>query len=84
MHPGETDGDLSVRLWWAFLAVQCVEMSGVFVHEDRHHFWTSVIRLLLTDSHGQKPSSRYADYLHERLNKLLSAPAVAWCTKADL
>ena len=33
-----------------------------------------MIRLLLSDSHGQKPSSRYADYLDERLNKLLSAP----------
>lgn len=83
-HPREAAGELSVRLWWAFLTVQCMEMAGIIVLEDRHHFWTSVLRLLLTDTHRQKPSSRYVEYLNERLNKLLSGPAAQWCAKADL
>jgi hypothetical protein len=83
-HPRETNEELSVRLWWAFLAVQYVEMSGVAVHQDRHHFWTSVLRLLLTDAHRQKPSARYVEYLNARLNLLLSAPAAQWCTRAGL
>jgi len=83
-HPRETNRELAERLWWAFLTVQFVEMNNVFVHQDRHHFWTSVIRLLITDTHRQKPSSRYADYLNDRLNKLLSAPAAAWCSKVEL
>lgn len=83
-HPGETNAQLAERLWWAFLTVQFVEMDGVFVHQDRHHFWTSVIRLLITDTHRQKPSSRYADYLNSRLNTLLSVPAARWCSKIEL
>lgn len=81
-YPSESNEELSVRLWWAFLAVQYVEMSGVAVHQDRHHFWTSVLRLLLTDAHRQKPSARYVEYLNARLNLLLSTPAAQWCTKA--
>lgn len=77
-HPTETNAQLADRLWWAFLAVQYVEMSGVFVHQDRHHFWTSVIRLLITDTHRQKPSSRYAAYLNRRLNQLLAPLAARW------
>ncbi len=83
-HPGETNLQLAERLWWAVLTVQFVEMNSVFVHRDRHHFWTSVIRLLITDTHRQKPSSRYADYLHSRLNTLLSVPAAKWCSRVDL
>jgi hypothetical protein len=83
-YPRETNEQQSVRLWWAFLAVQYVEMSGVAVHQDRHHFWTSVLRLLLTDAHRQKPSARYAEYLNARLNQLLSAPAAEWCARAGL
>lgn len=83
-HPEETNEQLAVRLWWAFMAVQYVEMKEVYVHKDRHHFWTSVVRLLLTDGHRQKPSSRYAEYLNDRLNKLLSNPAAQWCAKVEL
>ncbi|WP_346912434.1 hypothetical protein [uncultured Roseibium sp.] len=83
-HPGETNTELAERLWWAFLTTQCLELSSIYVHQDRHHFWTSVVRLLLTDSHGQKPSSRYADYLDEWLNTLLSTPAAKLCTRVKL
>ncbi len=78
-YPRETNEELSARLWWAFLTVQYVEMSGVAIHQDRHHFWTSVLRLLLTDAHRDKPSSRYVEYLNDRLNQLMSAPAAALC-----
>jgi hypothetical protein len=77
-HPRETNEELAVRLWWAFVTVQRVEMAGIFVHEDRHHFWTSILRLLLTDTHRQKPSARYVEYLDDRLNTLLSVPAARW------
>lgn len=83
-YPQETNEELSVRLFWAFLTVQYVEMSGVIVHQDRHHFWTSVLRLLLTDAHRQKPSARYVEYLNARLNTLLSAPAADWCMRVGL
>ena len=83
-HPGENNGQLAERLWWAFLAVQFVELKDVFLHQDRHHFWTSVVRLLITDTHRNKPSSRYAEYLQERLNALLSVPAARWCSKVEL
>ncbi|MBD8877758.1 hypothetical protein [Roseibium polysiphoniae] len=83
-HPGEANERLAERLWWAFLTVQFVEMTEVFVHQDRHHFWTSVVRLLITDTHRNKPSSRYADYLQERLNTLLSTPTAKWCSKVEL
>ncbi|MBM19111.1 MAG: hypothetical protein CMN87_03780 [Stappia sp.] len=83
-HPGENNGQLAERLWWAFLAVQFVELKDVFLHQDRHHFWTSVVRLLITNTHRNKPSSRYAEYLQERLNALLSVPAARWCAKVEL
>lgn len=83
-YPRETNEELAVHLWWAFLTVQCVEMSGIFVHQDRRHFWTSVLRLLLTDAHRQKPSARYVEYLMDRLNDPLSAPAARWCARAGL
>ncbi|WP_321342309.1 hypothetical protein [Breoghania sp.] len=82
-HPGEALEELSMRLWWALMAVQYLELSRVFVHQDRHHFWTSVVRLMLTDAHRQKPSALYVDYLNSRLNHSLSAPAAHWCAKAD-
>lgn len=83
-YPGENNRGLAERLWWAFLTVQFVELNDVFLHQDRHHFWTSVVRLLITDTHRNKPSSRYAEYLQERLNVLLSVPAARWCSKVEL
>lgn len=83
-YTSETNEKLSERLWWAFLTVQYVEMSGVVVHQDRHHFWTSVLRLMLTDAHRDKPSARYVDYLNDRLNQLMSAPAAALSVRVGI
>ena len=83
-HPEETIEDLGVRLWWSFLTAQAVDLSGVYVHQDRHHLWTSVVRLMLTDGHRQKPSSHYVDYLKEKLNTLLSGPTAHWLSKVEL
>jgi hypothetical protein len=83
-HPKETNEELAARLWWAFLTVQAMEMASIYVHRDRHHFWTSVLRLVITDTHRQKPSSRYADYLNERLNKLLAISTRRWIDQLDL
>jgi len=83
-HIGETDEELAARLWWAFLTVQAMEMASLYVHRDRHHFWTSVLRLVITDTHRQKPSSRYVDYLSERLNKTLALATRRWIGMVDL
>jgi hypothetical protein len=83
-HPKETNEQLAERLWWAFLTVHAMEMASIYIHEDRHHFWTSVLRLVITDAHRQKPSARHADYLNERLNRLLAVAAAPWIAKVDL
>ncbi|PLW76680.1 hypothetical protein C0081_11435 [Cohaesibacter celericrescens] len=82
-YPKDSQEELAERLWWAFLTVMYVEQSEVFVHQDRHHFWTSVLRLLLKDSHRQKPSARYVDHLHQQLNKRLSNIATHWLAQVD-
>ncbi len=82
-YPKESVKELGYRLWWAFLSSMFVEEESLFTYQDRHHFWTTVVRMLMEDSHRQKPSSRYVAFLEEKLNKRLSSLALPWIIKAS-
>lgn len=49
----DSEAEIMLRFWWAFIAVQYLELSGGFVHQSRHHFLTSVLRLV-TRYHGNE------------------------------
>jgi hypothetical protein len=77
-YPGETDGSLCVRIFWAFATVQYMELSGIFVHADRTHFLTSVYRLLFKADPSQKPNQTYVRHALGEADKLLAIPAGRW------
>ena len=69
-HAGEDEAVLMVRFWWAFIAVQYLELSGQFLHQDRHHFLTSVQRLIIRCHGKERPSTSYTKYVMTELDKL--------------
>lgn len=80
-HHGEGDGALCARILWAFITVQYLELSGLFVHSNRVHFLTSIYRLLFIADNNHKPNQTYIRIALGEADRLLAVLAGAWAQK---
>jgi hypothetical protein len=80
-YDGEGDGSLCARIFWAFITVQYVELSGLYTHFDRIHFLTSVYRLLFTPDNSNKPNQTFIRFALGEADKLLAVTSGSWARK---